>query len=497
LPEDQTLYLAAGESTNPRAYDPATGGGDNRLYSGLVSLNPQLELVADLAAGWDISPDGTVYTFTIRANARFHNGRPVTAEDVVFSWERALDPATDSDVVLTYLGDIVGARERHAGQAEQTAGLKVLDSQRLQVTIDAPKPYFLMKLTYSVAHIVDRETIGQTPEWYRQPNGTGPYRLIRWEPNQLRVFERNEAYHLSLAPIRYIAEQIYTDDSLRMYERDEVDITYIGGFDLGRARDPNDPLHGDLIEGISLCTSYIVFDTSEPPFDDPQVRRAFALAIDRERYAEIVTNNSALPARGLYPPGLPGYSTDLNPQRFDPEAARQALAASRYGEASKLPPIVFTNGGFASGVGRSVALLIAMWEQHLGVKITIDNVEPNNWFDEVSRGNFGQLLSFGWCADFPDPENFADALFYANAQQNLGRYSNPALDQILTEARVERDVARRMQLYQQAEQTLVDDAAAIFLLHGRQYALVQPHVQGFTLTPLSVPIERYLELAPR
>src|SRR6185369_15600199 len=140
IPREQALVLEGFESTNPREYDPATthGSGDKLVFSGLVSFDPQLNLVADLAGSWQIAI-GTVYTFTLRSDARFHNGRPVTAQDVIYSWERAADPKTNSDTVLTYLGDIVGVKEMHAGKAEHIAGLQAIDDRTLQVTIDAPK----------------------------------------------------------------------------------------------------------------------------------------------------------------------------------------------------------------------------------------------------------------------------------------------------------------------------------------------------------------------
>ena len=161
IPLDQALVLSGGESTNPRDYDPATtlGGADKLVFSGLVSLNPKLELTPDLAEKWEVSSDGTVYTFHLRANAKFHDGKPVTARDVIYSWERAATPEVKSDTVLTYLGDIVGISEIASGQSQHAKGLIALAEHTLQVTIDAPKPYFLYKLTYSTAFVVDQENV--------------------------------------------------------------------------------------------------------------------------------------------------------------------------------------------------------------------------------------------------------------------------------------------------------------------------------------------------
>ena len=209
LSRANSILLLGGESSNPRAYDPATGGGSSLLYSGLVTFDQKLKISPDLADSWTISPDGTMYTFHIRSNAHFHNGRAVTAQDVAYSWERAADPATNSNDVLTYLGDIVGIADKHAGKAKSISGLKVVDPQTLQVTVDAPKPYFLMKLTYGVAVVVDKANIESGPNWYRTPNGTGPYKLVYWQPAKLIIYESNADFYLTPPAIRFIVYQLY------------------------------------------------------------------------------------------------------------------------------------------------------------------------------------------------------------------------------------------------------------------------------------------------
>jgi oligopeptide transport system substrate-binding protein len=377
--------------------------------------------------------------------------------------------------VLTYLGDIVGVTERHAGKADSISGLQALDDHTLQVTIDAPKPYFLQKLTYPVAFVVDRDNVESGPEWYRAPNGTGPYRLARWDSFKSILYERNDDYYLEPAKIPYIISQLYSGDPLRLYESGDIDITGIGGNSLP-------------------CTGMIIIDNQQPPFDDPKVRQAFSLAFDREKYIDIVTHNDDLPARGVLPPGMPGYNRQLQGLPYDPEKARQLLAESKYGGVEGLPPIVYTSGGHGSDAGGSVAALAQMWQQNLGITITVENLEPDKYYDLTHGGYHGQLFDGGWCADYPDPENFTDALFYTGAQQNQSHYSNPQVDTLLEQARIERDVTKRLQLYQQAEQLIVDDAPVIFTTHGLSHELVKPYIKGYVLTPIGLPLERYLSI---
>jgi oligopeptide transport system substrate-binding protein len=218
------------------------------------------------------------------------------------------------------------------------------------------------------------------------------------------------------------------------------------------------------------------------------------MAFDWQKYIDVVENGAGIPAKGLYPPALPGYNPNLQGLAYDPQQARQLLAQSKYGGPQGLPAIIYTAAGIGNTAGAGVAAMTQMWQQNLGVKITIENLEPNKYFDLLYSGQHGQIFSTNWCADYPDPENFADVLFHTGVQQNTGNYSNPALDAILDQARLEQDVSKRIQLYQQAEQMIVQDAPALFISHPISYMLVKSYVKGFVLTPIGIPLERYLSL---
>ena len=490
----QALVLAGGESTNPREYDPATthGTGDKLVFSGLVAFDPTLNLTPDLAGSWDVSPDGTIFTFHLRENAKFHDGRPVTAQDVVYSWERALGPALSSDTALTYLGDILGAQAMADGQAEHVSGLKVLDDHTLQVTIDAPKPYFLLKLTYPTGFVLDKANAESGEEWFRTPNGTGPFKLTEWNRFEQMTYEANPDFYLGKPSIPTVIVKLFSGVGLRLYESGEIDMTGIPYSSADRFLDPTEPLHNELVTGVNLCTGFVTFDVTQPPFDDVKVRQAFSMAFDRQKYINVVLDGRALPAIGLYPPGLPGFNIGLNGLPYNPERARQLLAESKYG--NNLPPIIYTDAGIGSGIGGDVAALAQMWQQALGVQITVENLEPNYYLDKIYAGEHGQIFGGGWCADYPDPENFADVLFHSGSAQNSGGYSNPELDSLLEAARVEGDVSKRIQMYQQAEQMIVNDAPVLFTIHSLSYQLVKPYVKGYVFTPIDVPIERYMWL---
>lgn len=484
ISRQQALFQAGSQ---PRTIDPAKTHGSagstiGAVFSGLVMLDENLQVVPDLAETWTVDDEGTVFTFYLRPEAAFHNGKPVTAQDVKFSWERAADPATESDTVATYLGDIVGVKAVIDGETEEIDGIEVIDDHTLQVTIDAPKPYFLAKLTYPVAFIVDEQNV-QTPDWEHQPNGSGPFRLRTWEDDNLIILDRNDNFYLEPAQLEHVVTLMYQDVSIRMYENDEVDIAGVGLNNLERMTDPDNPLSEEVSETAALCTSRLIFDVTQPPFDDPLVRQAFAYAIDRQELTEGLLKNRARPAQSILPPGMPGYSDDITAPTFDPERAQSLLAESSYGH--DLPEIVYTTSGFGGSLGDYDQALLEMWRIHLGIEVTVEQLEPINYVTEV-RENHGQIIDSGWCADYPDPENFLDVLYHSDSvEQNLGGYSNPEVDALLEEARVEQDVEQRLALYRQVEQVIIDDAPDI-LLHQSNGGLVllKPYVKNYPLTPI-------------
>ena len=463
--------------------DPALsrqGAGDivGSIFSGLVKLDGDLQVVADLAEGWGVSDDRTVYTFTLRDNARFHDGRAVTAHDIKYSWERALHPDTASPVAETYLGDVVGAKALAAGEADSLEGVKVLDDYTLQATITDPFPYFLSKLTYPTSFVVDRANVESGEDWTDTPNGTGAFKLKVWQKNQLLVLERNEDWYGGTPELAHAVYRIFAGSPIQMYERGEIDLTYIGVNNIDRARDPANALNEDLREGTELCTSYLGFNISQPPFDDPKVRQAMAMAMEVDKHLEVTLKGLSKRAAGFVPPGMFAYNESLDPSAFDPEAARQLLRESDYGGMENPPPIKsFANSGAIHWA----------WQHHLGLEVEAVTVfEFSDFLERLDNEEFG-VFTAGWCADYPDPQNFLDVLFHSESAENRFAYTNEQVDALLEEASVEEDSGRRASLYQQAERLVLEDWVAVPLRHSSNNILVRPYVKGYELTPIGVP----------
>ena len=468
------------------------------LYGGLVTINEKLELVPDLAESWDISLDGMVYTFHLRRDAVFHNGKPVTAEDVRWSLERASSPLTESPVVDQYLGDIVGAKEMINGDAQSISGLKVIDDHTLEITIDAPKTYFLAKLTYPTGFVLDRENVEDNPRnWFRQPNGTGPFKLERYDVGETLLLARNEKYHLGPPKLDKVEMILSGGTAMLMYENDEIHLAGVGLADLDRLLDTNNPLNADLKRAPpSFSVQYIGMNVNEPPLDDPKVRQALNLAIDKQEIATIVLGDQVVPAKGILPPGFPGFDPSLTGYEFDPERARQLLAESKYGgDMENFPPIVMTSSGsFGAAVTLDMEVVLQMWEKNLGLRVDFQRTEFATFLKDLHKRRF-QMFDIGWIADYPDPENFLDILFQSESSNNHTNYNSPRVDALLLEARTETDETRRYELYNQAERLILEDAPWVPLWYsGERYILVKPNVHDYYQTPLVIPRLRYVYL---
>jgi len=475
--------------------DTTSAGVVVEIFGGLVGFDTSLRLIPDLADSWDISNDGLTYTFKIRDSAVFHDGTKVTAEDFKWSLERAVNPDTASPTAKTYLGDIVGVADVLEGKSSEISGVKAVDDSTLQIEIDAPKAYFLAKLTYPTAYVVDRNNVsGGGLNWTDSPNGTGPFKLSDYKIGERIILERNNLYHLDKAKLAKIQMNLAGGSSMAMYENDEIDITGVGLFDLERIKDPADPLNGDLVvadPGYSV--NYIGFNVQEPPFDDSKFRRALNHAIDKELIAKEVYSDLVVPAYGILPPGFPGFNEQLEGLRHDPVLAKKLLSESKYADPGTRPRIVITIPGTGGTPGLDLEVIINMWLEALGVEVEIQQVEWATYLKDLDEEKFQAFGGLGWEADYPDPQDFLDILFHSESENNHGLYSSQKADTLLQDARIETDLVKRIDLYQEAEKIIVNDAAWVPLwFAGERHVLIKPYVKGYELTPMTISKMRYV-----
>ena len=471
------------------------------IFGGLVTIDRNLDVVPDLAESWDISADGRVYTFRIRPDAVFHDGKPVTAEDVRWSLERVTDPLTEAPNVDQYLGDIVGVDAKLAGDVLEISGVQVINGRTIEITIDASKSFFLAKMTYPTAFVLDRENIEANPKnWFRKPNGTGPFKMTEYKVGETLILSRHDAYHLGPAKVAEVEMILSGGTSMLMYENDEIDIAGVGLADLDRLLEPSHSLNAELTRAApSFSVQYIGLNVNEPPLDDVKVRQALNLAIDKREIATIVLGDQVVPAKGILPPGFPGFSESVSGYKFDPIKAKQLLLESKYGnDLDNLPPITITTpGSFGANVSLDMEVVLAMWEKNLGITTEFQQTEFATFLKDLNKRRF-QMFDIGWIADYPDPENFLDILFYSDSSNNHTNYNNPEVDALLEKARVETDETLRFSIYNEVEQTILDDAPWIPLWYsGERYLLVKPNVHDYLLTPLIIPKLRHVYLTDK
>jgi oligopeptide transport system substrate-binding protein len=476
-------------SVDPSTLDPAISGDSTsaeyilQIFSGLLHLDDKLKIAGDIAKTWEISPDGLTYTFHLRQNVKFQDGRPLNAEDFKFSWERAANPDTKSQTALAYLGDIIGIKDILSGKTRDASGIKVLDKFTLQVTIDSPKSYLLYKLTYPTAFVVDKSNISSGTSWWHKPNGTGPFKLKQWTENKSLTLERNDSFYGEIAKISQINYQFYTGNPVDLFEKGAIDVTGVSTAYIDEVNDVNGQYYKELSISPAFSFYYIGFNCSVPPFDDVSIRKAFNLAIDKDKIISLVFKNMVQKAEGILPPGFPGYNQNLTGLDYNPIEAQQLIKSSKYGDISKLPPLSLTTSGYGGGISSTLQALVYEWKQNLGIDVQIRQLEPDYYFYNL-QAEKDQMFEMGWNADYPHPQDFIDILFSTGANNNYGQYSNIDADTLIDQANLEPDFEKSILLYQQAEQIIVNDAACIPLTFDKNYLLVKPHVKGYIVNPL-------------
>lgn len=513
LADEQIFILPGGE---PPTLDPHLSGDATsaeyvvEIFSGLMAYDPDLNLFPDIAESYEISEDGLVYTFKLREEAQFQDGKPVRAEDFKWSFERACDPATGSRTADTYLGDIVGCRSKLQGEADEVTGVVVVDELTLELTIDEPKGFFLAKMTYPTAYVLDRENVEEGgATWFETPNGSGPFVVSEYAPDEgVIILDRNENFYGQPKPIleRVIFLINAPIDLMNGYEEGlgslgldgfTYDTIPVGTSALSAVTDPNNPLSQEFVSTEELSVFYIGFNVNQPPFDDPKVRQAFNLALDKERMVRLVFQGLLPAATGIVPPTMPNYENpDLSGFDFDPERALELITESSYGDVSELPDITLNLSGTGGGVSALTEAIVESYKANLGLEISVEQTDWTDFLEDLDRKPMPyQMYQLGWVADYPDPQNFLEILFHTESAQNHGGYSNPEVDTLLDEARGITDMEQRLAVYQQAEQLILEDAAWVPLYFSVETALVKPYVQNFQNPPIKVPRFQYMSIA--
>ncbi|MFH1071257.1 MAG: ABC transporter substrate-binding protein [Candidatus Glassbacteria bacterium] len=470
----------------------------NCLFDPLVRLDPRTgEPAGAIARRWEAGEDGLTYRFFLRGDAVFHNGRRVTARDVVYSYQRLLDPANASPRPWI-LAPVAGAGEFARGEADRVRGLWAESDSVVVVRLAEPFAPLLVQLTMTAASIVPREEVERLGknDFGQLPVGSGPFRFVSWQHDNLVTLERCsgapaaagggevERLEFQIVPNISVAYEKY-----RAGELDLLDQLPPGHVGLVQKRTPQE-LH--VWPGLSV--RYIGFNLEREPFrSNVLLRRAFNYAVSKQAITEVLGEGVDVVSVGAVPPGLPGSDPDLPGYPYDPEKARSLLARAGFPGGRGLAEITLLYNN--DPVDRRVCEFVQACLSEIGVRVRLKSLEWAAFLAAIRAGE-ADLFRGSWIADFPDAHNFLYTLFHSSNWGDPGnytRYANPQVDDLLRQALTTVEVSRRAEIYRQVEKIVWEDAPWIFLYHPGQVALLKPRWRGAVFPALGIwalPIEK-------
>ncbi len=505
---DQILLVSAGSGLTDLDPQLATSVGEFNvllaLFEGLTDLDPAtLEPVPAIAERWETSADGRTWTFHLSPAARWSDGRPLTAQDFVASWRRLLTPALGADYA-SLLHCIAGAEDYHRGRTADfaTVGVTARDDHTLDLRVTHPTPELPAILAIPPLFPVPLHVIGKTGVADRRGNpwtkpvtfvGNGPFRLTRWLYGQQIEAARDPGYrdaaHVRLHGVRFqLTENLETEE--RMFRAGQLHV--VSALATGRVSEWRRQDSPALRTVPYFGTDFLRLNTSRPPLDDPRLRRALALAIDRAQLAARVLLGTKSPASTLVPSGFPGYATPAG-QTLALAEARRLLADAGYPEGAGLRPLqlLYNNSDQHRAVFEAIQ---EMWRRDLGLRIELANQEDKMVRQARKLGDY-DLLRSSWTADYRDPLTFLD-VFTSTSGNNHTRWANSTYDAHLAAARDSADPAARTTALGRAEALLLAEAPIIPLYHYTNFYLVHPAVRGWSGNPMDRRPLKQLWLAP-
>jgi len=461
------------------------------LFEGLTAHDADGRIVPGAAESWSVSEDGLTWTFQLREDARWSDGVPVTADDFVFSLRRLLDPATAASLAY-FLYAIDGAVSVNAGKTPlDELAVQALGPHRLEIRLAEPFPFFAERLIYPTGYPVPRHVVEELGDDWVKPGNmvtNGPFVPNEWQPQGFVRAEKNP-YFRDAANVRLNAVTYYpTADRNAAYNRyrnGELDI--IGDFPPGEIG----WLKGEMADHIHLAPllsiMYLVFNVTEPPFDDPRVRRALAMAIDREILTGRVLESGEVPSASFVPPMVANYSSAVAARAVDQEAARRMLAEAGYGHDK---PLRVTLRYIAGADNKKVQVAIAAMWKAVGVETALHHAELNAHFADLRQRNF-QVAQAGWFGE-NNPEHYLELLMSTTGDVNYGRFANADVDALMQRAKRTAGLDERLSLLRQAEVAALDLDPVVPLYAVTIRSLVSPRITGWRTNARNVHPARYL-----
>ncbi|SJN21329.1 Oligopeptide ABC transporter, periplasmic oligopeptide-binding protein OppA (TC 3.A.1.5.1) [Microbacterium esteraromaticum] len=497
---DQKIVFAVNEEAD--SLDPGVTSNSfaspviMNAFEPLVTYDAENNLVGGLAEKWDVSDDGLEYTFHLRPDLKWSDGSALTSEDFLYSWFRVLDQELAGQYANLLTDYIVGAEEFYAGSGDKDAvGISAPDADTFVVKLKTPTPFFLPMLNMFPFNAVKQDVVeGNADTWAKKADSyvsNGAFMVSDLTFGKSITLTKNPNYwdadnvKLEELTFRVIPDQ---STALTAFESGQIDgISTVPTDDLPRLKTESE----DLYTVPQFGTSYFIMNLTKAPFDDPKVRKALSLAIDRQALIDKVLQSTDQPATGIVAPGYVLDDEDFTADRpdwgIDPkgdvDAAKKLLAEAGYPDGEGLPAIELSY--YTDDTVKKVTEAIQqMWKKNLGIDMAITTQEWKVYYDGVKAGDF-DIAAMGWGGDYLHPMTFL-AGWGTNSELNNAKYSNPEFDALLAQINSETDAAKGAELMHQAEEIMMgEDSALINTYYRARNVMFKPSVEGWRLTPLS------------
>jgi ABC-type transport system substrate-binding protein len=486
-PGDTFVFARGGDSVG---LDPAyVDDGESlkvaeSIFDGLLEFKPgTTEVAPSLAESWDVSADGLVYTFHLRQGVVFHDGTPFDADVVLFSLGRQADPQHPAHGLggsLKYWPAM--------GMSDIVQKMEKTDASTVVVTLKHPEAPFLANLAMHFASMVSPKAVMEKGERFpREPVGTGPFRFVRWDPEQKIVLERFDAYWGGKPALRQVIFEVIKDRNIRTLRFQSGEISGLDDPGPSELQAYQSTPHARILQQPGMNVGYLAMNTTHPPFDDPRVRTAVNMAIDKARIVADVYKDTGTVAKNPLPPTLWGYADEVQDFAHDPDAAKKLLAEAGRGDGFACTLYYMPVSRPYMPDGKKVAEAIQLDLRSVGIDARLTTYDWATYLDKVNTGEHDMAL-LGWSGDNGDPDNFLYNLLSINAadqkpSQNIAFWRNAEFDRLITEAKRTTDQAARSVLYRQAQEVFHRDPPWVCLAHNLQTVVVRSDVEGLVLYP--------------
>lgn len=477
---------------SPRTLDPAFSTDIysvtliQQIFDGLVQFDQNLSVIPALATTWKVSNDGLKYTFALRQDARFHNGRQVTAEDFIYSFTRILDPKEESSA-LSFFQRVKGAAAYRNGKSKEVVGLRAIDSHTLEINISEPFAPFLSILAMISSKVVPREEVEKWgKDFGHHPVGTGPFRLESSEEDRISL-EANLDYFEGRPYLDKVIYSVYPGA-----QREKISEEFLA------SRLEEVVLYGTIRERISgkamyqlarkptLSLLFYGMNCRTEPLNNPLLRQAINYAINKHKIVGEVYKDQFVVAETVLPPGMPGYFPENASFAHDAQKAKELLEKAGYGPSRPAPAITLLSASRSKAAQREFELLT---QDLAAVGISLDVEYETDWstFEVLLRQGKFMMYRYAYFADVPDPDNFLGMLCGSNSPYNFMVYKNQRVDELLSEALTRFDPLSRAAIYREVEALILKDAPMVPLLYLTFESAFQPYVKGLQISALGAP----------